>query len=414
MAERRVKALRCYPFYTDEAIQDLSIHRATNWLLETYSNDSQQQKERPSNSGRDSSEYILELAQSIALPLLAVYSTGSVIDLDTYYRAQRSLATIQYNVNGMRHTLGTLRSWILPFADTYLRAVEMENKRSKSSDEMVKCPRIDSLELKSVSFAYNSSAGDADTKEEGKETSWALADFNFCFETGKVYSVVGKNGSGKSTLVNILTKLFHPSVGQILVNGTDVTSVPKELWLDQVAVVPQEGSDLWDFSIGENISFGSLATSEEVEEEAQRCGVTDFVKLDTFYGDSSQSVSVPGFENETWVADFSGGQWQAMALARGFLRASKARLFILDEPSSSLDPEREHDLFERLRNEKDARITIFISHSLKTCRASDCILVMDNGRIIESGTHAELVGEKDGVYWKLYEMQNETWHDEEV
>jgi ATP-binding cassette subfamily B protein len=99
-----------------------------------------------------------------------------------------------------------------------------------------------------------------------------------------------------------------------------------------------------------------------------------------------------------------------VGLARGFCRARTAKLFILDEPSSELDPEREFQLFTRLRKERESRITIFISHNLKTCRASDCILVMDDGKLAESGSHAELLLH-DGLYASLYNLQEQNLTD---
>ena len=141
----------------------------------------------------------------------------------------------------------------------------------------------------------------------------------------------------------------------------------------------QHTSFIWNLTFREIISFGLSGIENQesvIEEEAQRCGVTNFVKLDAFYGNKEHSISLPGLENERWLDEFSGGEWQSIALVRAFVRKAFT-VVILDEPSAALDPQKEHQLFERLRKEREGRITIFISHRLQTCRASDCILVMD-------------------------------------
>jgi ABC-type multidrug transport system fused ATPase/permease subunit len=149
-----------------------------------------------------------------------------------------------------------------------------------------------------------------------------------------------------------------------------------------------------------------------IAEEAKDLGITDFISVDTFVGDGEYSKSLPGAENEEWMDGLSGGQYQTVALARAFIGKHCSTVFVLDEPSSNLDPQKEHDLFERLRREKDGRITIFISHNLQTCRASDCILVMDEGCLVEWGSHADLVKKENGLYAKLYNLQNQTWYEE--
>jgi ATP-binding cassette, subfamily B, bacterial NisT/SpaT len=169
-----------------------------------------------------------------------------------------------------------------------------------------------------------------------------------------VYSIVGKNGSGKSTLVGLLTKLNTPSEDKIHINGSDFATIPDESWLKQLAVIPQKCSELWDFSVQDNIAFGchellGADPNYVIHKEAEYFGVTTIVDLDTYFGDKWNSKAIPDTEDETRVDDFSGGQWQAIALARTFCRRDSARVFILDEPSSALDPVREHDLFERLR-----------------------------------------------------------------
>lgn len=255
------------------------------------------------------------------------------------------------------------------------------------------------------------------SREESCPRTKALQDVTFRFECGKVYSIVGKNGSGKSTLGNLLTKFYEPSQGYISANGSNLSGIFSSSWLKNLAVMPQKNAFLYNATIRENIGLGLPSLLEDdpdniLEEEAKALEITSFVGLDTFLGDKESSKDIPGYEKDEWIDDLSGGQFQTIALARTFCRKKSSNVFLFDEPSSNLDPQKEHDLFERLKREKSGRITIFISHNLKTCRASDCILVMDEGRLVQSGSHSDLLQEEDGIYANLYRLQNETWQDE--
>jgi ATP-binding cassette subfamily B protein len=295
--------------------------------------------------------------------------------------------------------------------------------------------RLQQIQFESISFSYDNAPADTEDEEsissceqgigddsdEFEESSAqdtkpdmrkALCDFTFHFEAGKVYSIVGKNGSGKSTLVNILGKLYEPSEGQVLVNGIPLSNVPETTWTQNLVMVAQDQSFIWNGTVRDNIAFGLRNDQySAVEDEAEACGVTEFVTTEAFLGDKERSLSLPGVELERWVDNFSGGQWKSIALARAFCRKATASLFILDEPSAALDPQKEYELFERLRREREGRITIFISHRLQTCRASDCILVMDGGRLVQSGSHKDLIKDESGIYAELNRLQNEDWQD---
>jgi len=145
--------------------------------------------------------------------------------------------------------------------------------------------------------------------------------------------------------------------------------------------------------------------------EAKKEGITNFVELENYIGTLSDFNKVPGSEKECWRGNFSGGQWQSIALARTLCRtySDSVDLLILDEPSSALDTIAEHQLFERLRSERDDKITIFISHRLQTSRASDCILVIEDGIIVQLGTHDELLLDTNGLYFQMYNLQETTW-----
>lgn len=176
-------------------------------------------------------------------------------------------------------------------------------------------------------------------------------------------------------------------------------------------MVPQKFSSLSELTIRENIGLGATYLLDRDDEnllqrEAQMLGIEKFVGLDTYLGDVDRSEKI--CEGEKWQRNLSGGQQQCIALARAFIRKS-AEVFILDEPSSALDPEVEHKLFDRLWRERHDRITIFVSHKLQTCRASDCIIVMDQGCIVQAGTHSEMLSDEDSPYARLHKLQTEIW-----
>lgn len=416
-----------------------------DWLLKTYTIDAEKVKpQKPKDLDNDSLDYSLQLLEVIGISSLALLFRVN-IDIDSFNLAQKCLGTIGTNMISLKWTMEGLSKWDIPFANEYLDCLSM-GPRTAIAPKVENSPHtVEVIEIDSVSFSYASKEDDAQNNDESgiKEFSnkeptqlrqpthltdehdenscqsysgglSALKNFCFRFESGKVYSIVGKNGSGKSTLVSLLTKLYAPSEGKIYIDGSDLATISDESWLKQLAVVPQNFSELWDFSIRENIGFGchellAADPNHVIDREAEYFGVTDFVDLDTYFGDKGHSKGIPGTEGETWVDDFSGGQWQAIALARAFCRRDSARIFILDEPSSALDPVREHSLFKRLRQEKYGRIIIFISHGLRTCKASDCILVMDKGCLVQSGSHMDLLQETDGIYSELHRLQNKTW-----
>jgi ABC-type multidrug transport system fused ATPase/permease subunit len=461
-----MSVLSQFPFQDPDSPQDLKLYGSTEWLLSNIEAEFKNiPQKKDTGSTNDPLGCILAMAEVVGLPLLTIIC-GIDINLNSYNLAQMSLITIRGNIVTLKWSIDSFQKYVLPFAKNYFDCLNLGVDAVPTSVQSPVVPPIESIELQSVCFSYRDSVFDAfndedefssdesentespapmenqipeekeskflslesEMEKQNSETSEvdsqrtiplknALDNFSFRFELGKVYSIVGKNGSGKSTLVNILTTLYTPSEGRLMVNGEPVVGEGNSEWLQHLAVAPQEGAFLRDSTMRENIGLGltNLLESDpdnEIEEEARRNGILDFVGLNTFYGDKERSKAIPGVDKQEWTNNLSGGQWQSIALARTFCRKKKATVFLLDEPSSDLDPQREHQLFERLRSEKENRITIFISHRLQTCRASDCILVMDKGRLVQTGTHAALLKEVDGIYANLYRLQNDNWHDD--
>jgi subfamily B ATP-binding cassette protein MsbA len=213
-------------------------------------------------------------------------------------------------------------------------------------------------------------------------------------EPGQTIAIVGRSGSGKTTLVGLLPRFYEPTEGQILVDGLPVGDYSLRALRDQISLVSQDVV-LFNDTIASNIAYGSLAGSprEAIEAAARAAHVDEFVRqlpagLDTPIGDRGMLLS--------------GGQRQRIAIARALLK--DAPILILDEATSALDTELERDIQTALAVLMRNRTTFVIAHRLSTIESADRIIVMSAGRIIETGTHAELM-EAGGHYAHLHRLQ---------
>ncbi len=207
-------------------------------------------------------------------------------------------------------------------------------------------------------------------------------------------ALVGPSGAGKSTFVSLLLRLYDPSSGRILFDGIDNREIPISVLRSQMAIVPQD-IFLFGGTIRENIAYGKPgATDEMIEDAARKANALEFIikfpgRLDTLVGERGTQLS--------------GGQRQRIAIARAVLK--NPRILILDEATSSLDSENERLVQDALEKLMKGRTSIVIAHRLSTIRKADLILVMDNGQIVEQGTHNELLKSKTGLYRNLSELQ---------
>ncbi|MGE0488816.1 MAG: ABC transporter ATP-binding protein [Vulcanimicrobiota bacterium] len=218
-------------------------------------------------------------------------------------------------------------------------------------------------------------------------------------EPGKKLALVGENGSGKTTLIKLLTRLYEPTEGRILLDGTPLPEWDIAALRDRIGVIFQDFVR-YQFLVGENIGAGDVAHFEEPERWhlAARKGLAhDFIS------------SLPeGYHTQLgkWFAkgrELSGGQWQKVALSRAFMR-ERADILVLDEPTSAMDPEAEARIFEHFREVTEEQMAILISHRFSTVRMADQIVVLSEGRVLEQGSHHELL-ERKGRYAELFHLQ---------
>ena len=222
-----------------------------------------------------------------------------------------------------------------------------------------------------------------------------LRGVSFCARPGQLIALVGPSGAGKSTLVNLIPRFYDVRTGRITIDGNDIRDVNVHSLRSQIGLVPQE-TILFSDTVATNIRYGRLdATQEEVEVAARAANAHKFIVDDLPLGYETP-VGERGIK-------LSGGQRQRVAIARAILK--DPRILILDEATSSLDSESEALVQEALERLMAGRTSFVIAHRLSTVLNADRILVLNRGRVVEQGTHAELLGDRHGLYARLYRMQ---------
>jgi len=236
------------------------------------------------------------------------------------------------------------------------------------------------IRFENVGFRYPVAGNGAGTER------WALRGVNVFIPKGQSLALVGENGAGKTTFIKLLTNLYQPTEGRVLLDGRDLREWDEGALRRRIGVIFQDFNQ-YQLALRENVAFGSvqhLQDDQRVGRAIEQGGASEMVAgltagIDTQLG--------------RWFSsgvDLSGGQWQKIALARAFMR-EEADILILDEPTAALDAEAEHAVFQRFRALAAGRTTILISHRFPTVRMADRILVLESGHVIEDGDHASLL-----------------------
>ncbi|MFA9376002.1 MAG: ABC transporter ATP-binding protein [Lachnotalea sp.] len=240
------------------------------------------------------------------------------------------------------------------------------------------------LEFCQVSFGYPGSDFDI------------LKDVSFELKQGESLSIVGRNGAGKTTIIKLMSRLFKPTGGKILINGIDIQSIDAETYRNLLSVVFQDFK-IFEFSIEENVAAGTTIDEDRMQTVLKSAGILGKV------------ASLPlgrktciGKQFDKKGTDFSGGELQKLAIARALYKDSP--VIVLDEPTAALDPFAEAEVYERFQELMGGRTTIYISHRLSSCKFCKRIVFLEEGKIVEDGNHEELMW-INGKYAQMYNLQ---------
>ena len=312
-----------------------------------------------------------------------VQGTITLGDLVMYYQAfQRGQGFLQEILSGLASLYedNLFLSNLCEFLGLTPKVVEPPHPRP------IPCPMHTGIVFDHVSFRYPTG-----TRE-------ALQDITLTIRAGEVIALVGENGSGKTTLIKLLCRLYDPTSGSITLDGVDLRQLDTAALRREISVIFQDYTQ-YHLTARENIWFGNTdmpPDQERIAAAARYAGADDLIaRLPKGY----ETILGKWFEDGE---ELSVGEWQKVALARAFLR--EAQIIVLDEPTSALDAMAEYEVFRTFRQLEEGRTAILISHRFSTVRMADRIYVLEDGNIIENGTHDELV-RRGGTYARLFDVQ---------
>lgn len=311
-------------------------------------------------------------------------SVGEIIGFVMYF------SRISSGISAMTSGLGNI-SIDVDFLDDAFKFLDIPDEKYKGTLPTEK--RDDNeyeFEFKNVWFKYPNSE------------QYVLRGVNLKWRIGEKMALVGKNGCGKSTLVKLLCRLYDPTEGEITLNGIDIRKYQYEEYMALFSVVFQD-SGLFSFSIAENTAADTDYDPDMVRDCIERAGLSERLSR---MANGIETCLYKDFDEHG--VEISGGEAQKLCLARAIYKG--APFIVLDEPTASLDPISEHDIYTKFNSIVGTKTAVYISHRLSSCRFCDEITVMENGAIAERGSHDELVA-RGGVYGKLWAAQAEYYKD---
>ncbi|MEB3177446.1 MAG: ABC transporter ATP-binding protein [Nostocaceae cyanobacterium] len=250
------------------------------------------------------------------------------------------------------------------------------------------CPSLQGIQLQDLSFSYPGS------------DKPILEDINLTIRPGEMVALVGENGAGKTTLAKLLCRLYDPKSGNISWHGQDFQSLDINQLRSRIGVVMQDYAR-FPATLRENVGWGYLPN---IEDNYAIKDVLEDAGIDHVIIELSQGLETPlGKQLENGV-DLSGGQWQRIAIARALMRLSDVELLVFDEPTAALNPKNEHEIYEILRKIAQGRMSVVVSHRLALAKMADRIVVLEHGKILEEGTHEELMA-KGERYHTMFTRQ---------
>jgi ATP-binding cassette, subfamily B, bacterial len=308
------------------------------------------------------------------------------LGIGTFYFLTNAILQASSNIQQVFSTLSGIADQAL-FLTDLLAFFQMEPTiRSKPNALPAPRPILRGFEFRNVSFRYPGSA------------RLVLSNLDFHLHPGERVALIGENGEGKTTIVKLLTRLYDPTEGQVLLDGVDLREYDLEDLYHEIGVIFQDFMR-YEMTARENIAIGRIEDLNHLEllQQAAKKSLADHV-IARLPGQYDQML---GRRFDGGV-DLSGGEWQKVALARAYLR--DAQVLILDEPTAALDARSEYEVFQRFAELTADKMALFISHRFSTVRMADRIVVLEGGRIAEEGSHEQLT-RQGGRYSEMFELQ---------
>lgn len=334
--------------------------------------------------GMDCIEQIIICSMRIYLLINVVIRNMSIGQLSLHIN---SIDNFRNSIITILNTMASIYEDGL-YVNNLFEFLEIKNNIMRENQKYIQ--EISKVEFRHVWFKYPNTE------------KYILEDINFVIEKGKSYSFVGLNGSGKTTIIKLILNLYNPTRGEILVNDINLSNIDMEKYLSKIGVVFQDFMK-YPLTISENISIASVRqmnNKNKIEKAAKLSGADQFInKLPKKYDTSLFREWEDGVQ-------LSIGQWQKIAISRAFLEDFP--VIILDEPTASLDAYAEFELYKKFKDIVKNKTSILIAHRFSTIKLADLIYVIKNGKIIESGSHNELM-KLNGEYAYLYRIQSDAY-----
>lgn len=386
---RKFYSLRNH-FATSESLTELKIMQGQNYLLGHIRDlldkvwDKVIHAEFRGYTTRTFSQGVANIGSASIAAYFAYQAFSGEISVGTMTFLITIIANTQSDLAGFFASIGRLNEQNLRTADVF-QLLDLKPNIIYPKNGLRLGSETPEIVFRNVGFTYPGTSKPV------------LKNISFTLKPGAKLAIIGINGAGKTTIIKLLCRLYDPSSGKILVDGKDLREIEIESWYGHLGILPQSYIH-YDFTVAATIAMGRAELNIDQER----------VKLAAQHADADKFIQeYPNGYEEQLNRGFGGtepsvGQWQKLALARIFYR--DPNIWILDEPTASIDPESEAKIFDQIATLPKDRSAIFISHRFSTVRHADKIIVLADGQIAEQGTHPELLAKK-GIYARLYHLQ---------
>lgn len=301
-----------------------------------------------------------------------------------------ALDNMENSINSLMDAISSLYTDNL-YIESLLALLNMESTLKDGKREFL-IDEFSTIEFRNVWFRYPNNE------------NYVLKGISLKLEKGKVYALLGLNGSGKTTLVKLLMRLYDPEKGNIFLDGVDIKEYSLQSLYRNIGVVFQDFVK-YPLTVNENVGIGNIAYMNNMEYIKKAIAIAGADKFIQNLPRGYQTILEKEWDEGS---ELSGGQWQKIAIARAVLK--KASILVLDEPSAALDPEAEFEIFQKMKVLMKGKMSILITHRFSNTDIVDYIFMMENGKIIECGTHQDLMKAKN-KYYSLYKLQAEAYND---